>query len=101
MSPVRPISPIPRTMRNTPKIRVIAHDGYKANERPAAVVLDGERLEVREIEDSWIAAGVDPKTEITRGFVVRCDRGIRFRLKHCDERGWIGEVLPGPRLAIK
>jgi hypothetical protein len=79
-------------------ITVIAYSGRRANERPVAVLIDGERLEVRSIEDSWIATGVDPKSEVKRGFVVRCDRGVRLRLVFGDESGWTTEVLPGPRL---
>ncbi len=61
-----------------------------------AVVLDGKQLAVVAIEDTWVAAGVDPKTQVTRGFVVRCKGGARFRLTHGDTTGWHCERLPGP-----
>ena len=66
-------------------------------ERPSAVVLNGERLEVIEIEDRWISTGVDPASAVVRGFIVRCRGGARFRLIYNDEWGWKGELLPGPR----
>ena len=64
-------------------------------ERPAAVVLDGERLDVREVEDAWIQSGVESGSEVVRGFVVRCERGLRFKLQYSEERGWRCEALPG------
>ena len=35
------------------KIEVGAYSGYKANERPLYFVLDGRKLEVRNIIDRW------------------------------------------------
>ena len=86
-------------MNDVHHIRVIAHSGYRGDERPIAVVLDGERLDVTDIENSWIASGVDPLDELRRGFVVRCRGGARLRLVCSDDTGWTGEVIPGPRLA--
>jgi hypothetical protein len=77
---------------------VITHDGYRAVVRPAAVERDGERLEVVEIEFTWVETGVDTKAEVLRGFIVRCRHGARFRLIHGDDSGWRGELLPGPVL---
>jgi hypothetical protein len=85
-------------MNGKSKLHVIAHAGYRGDERPIVIILEEQRYNVIEIEDSWIASGLDPKTEITRGFVVRCEGGTRFRLSHGDESGWLGELLPGPRL---
>ncbi len=88
-------------MNDADHIRVIAYCGYRGDERPAAVVLDGERLEVTDIEDSWIAAGIDPRDEVRRGFVVRCLGGVRLRIICRDDTGWTGEIIPGPRLTIE
>ncbi len=85
-------------MTKTHEIRVIAYSGRRAEERPAAVILDGERLDVQHIEDSWISSGVDSTAEVFYVFIVRCRGGARFRLAHGDESGWRAELLPGPRI---
>jgi hypothetical protein len=61
------------------------------------VVLNGERLEVRDIENRWVETGVDTTSDVIRAFVVRCKGGARFKLTHSDRAGWRGELLPGPR----
>lgn len=78
--------------------RVITHDAYRAHQRPVAVIFEGERFDVLEIENSWIATGVETTSPVRRGFVVRCRGGARFELVHTDERGWNVKLLPGPRL---
>ena len=35
------------------KIEVVAYSGYKANERPLYLVLDEQRLEVKNTIDTW------------------------------------------------
>ncbi len=35
------------------KIKVTAYSSYKANERPLAFILDGKKLEVKDIVDRW------------------------------------------------
>ena len=35
------------------KIEVVAYSGYKANERPLYLVLDEQRLEVKDTLDTW------------------------------------------------
>jgi hypothetical protein len=35
------------------KIEVVAYSGYKANERPLYLVLDGRKLEVKRTLDTW------------------------------------------------
>lgn len=81
-----------------PASRVITHDGHRADERPMAVVIGGERLDILRIEDTWMAAGVDEAAPVRRGFVVRCRGGARFRLVLTEGAGWEVTVLPGPRL---
>ena len=78
--------------------RVITHDAYRADQRPVAVIHEGERFDVLEIEDSWIATGVETTSPVRRGFKVRCRGGARFELVHTDGEGWSVEPVPGPRL---
>ncbi len=35
------------------RVEVTAYSGYKANERPLSLIIDGEKLLVREIIDRW------------------------------------------------
>jgi hypothetical protein len=81
-----------------PDNRVITHDAYRADQRPVAVVYEGERFDVVEIDDSWIATGVETSSPVRRGFDVRCRGGARFKLVHTDGEGWSVELVPGPRL---
>ena len=81
-----------------PATRVITHDAYRADQRPVAVVFEGTRFDVAEIEDSWIATGVETTSPVRRGFVVRCRGGARFELVHVDQSGWRVKQIPGPRL---
>jgi hypothetical protein len=83
-------------MTDHPAIRVVTYDGYRAGERPIAVIIDDVRLDVKEIEDTWISTGVDPQSEVCYGFVVRCYGGMRFQLSYSEERAWRGKRLPGP-----
>ncbi len=86
-------------MAKTPDIQVITHDGCRANERPKAVVFKGERLDVEEVEESWIETGIDRTSDVSYGFLVRCKGGARFRLVFVDNAGWSGAIIKGPRLA--
>lgn len=81
-----------------PATRVITHDAYRADQRPVAVVFEGRRFDIVEIEDSWIATGIETTAPVRRGFEVRCRGGARFRLVHSDRDGWSVEPVPGPRL---
>ena len=88
-------------MQESHTIQVISHDGYKANERPKTVILDGQELPVQVIEKNYIATGVDPQSDIHHWFIVRCLGGARFRLLFVEKTGWKGELLPGPRLTTQ
>jgi hypothetical protein len=44
------------------KIRVIAYSGYKGEETPRAFMLGGRRIEVVEIQESWIEEGIGDRT---------------------------------------
>jgi len=78
--------------------RVVTHDAYRADQRPVAVFVDGERFDVLQIERSWIATGVETTAPVRRGFEVRCRGGARFKLVHIDGEGWSVDPIPGPRL---
>jgi hypothetical protein len=56
------------------KIEVVAYSGYKANERPLYLVLDEERLEVKNIIDRWYGVEHDY-------FKVLADDGKVYLLK--------------------
>jgi hypothetical protein len=78
--------------------RVITHDAFRGDQRPVAVIFEGARFDVIEIEDSYIATGVETTAPVRRGFAVRCRGGARFKLVHTDGNGWSVESVPGPRL---
>jgi hypothetical protein len=69
-------------------ISVLTYDGFKGNERPRAILVDGERLMVARVERSWISSGPTSGSETTYGFVVLCEGGARFRVLYTDEKGW-------------
>jgi hypothetical protein len=61
---------------------VDCYSGYKANERPRAFVLDGQRHEVVEIVDRWYEGGrtaADPQVDI---FKVKTAGGAVFMLRY-------------------
>jgi hypothetical protein len=87
-----------RRMTTGDGTRVITHDGHRADERPMAVVIAGERHDIVRIDETWMAAGVDESAPVRRGFVVRCRGGARFRLVLTEGAGWEVTELPGPRL---
>ena len=39
------------------RVRVETYSGYKADERPVRVTIDGEAREVAEVEDRWYSPG--------------------------------------------
>ncbi|MGD8984647.1 MAG: hypothetical protein PVH99_04800 [Desulfobacteraceae bacterium] len=56
------------------KIEVVAYSGYKANERPLYLVLDEQRLEVKNTLDKWYGVEHDY-------FKVLADDGKVYLLK--------------------
>lgn len=56
------------------KIEVVAYSGYKANERPLYLVLDEQRLEVKNTLDTWYGVEHDY-------FKVLADDGKVYLLK--------------------
>ncbi|MCU0662168.1 MAG: hypothetical protein MUC50_07550 [Myxococcota bacterium] len=81
----------------TAPIEVRTYDSHKRRVRPLSVTWQGEELLVVDIEDSFIATGLDPSEPVCHGWVVRCQDGARFRLVWNEQRGWTGRLLPGPR----
>ena len=77
-----------------PEYRVLTYDGFKGNERPRSIAVGGKSLRVEVVEESWISTGVDPESEVCRGFVVRCEKGARFRAIYSDGSGWQVNRLP-------
>ena len=78
--------------------RVVTHDSWRGDGRPVAVFCGDERLDIADIERSWISTGVDTASPVKRGFEVRCRGGARFRLVRTEGAGWDVLPLPGPRL---
>lgn len=70
---------------------VVWHAGHRGNERPAVVVIEGERLSV-ELEDAWTTGPAVAGGALVRVFVVRDERGRRLRISH--------ESAGGTRLEI-
>jgi hypothetical protein len=44
------------------KIRVMAYSGYRGEETPRAFMLGDSRIEVVEIQESWIEEGIEERT---------------------------------------
>ena len=78
--------------------KVLTFDSAKAYERPMAVIHEGTRHEITEIEDRWIATGVDASSPVFSGFVVRCRGGARFKLEHNVHTGWRINELPSIKI---
>ena len=56
-------------------LRVIAYCGYRGEQEPRALIVGGERYEVRAIDDRWIEPGA-------RCFRVRTSGGRRLLLRY-------------------
>jgi hypothetical protein len=58
------------------KIRVMAYSGYRGEETPRAFMLGGKRIEVVEIQETWIEEGIGDRAT-KRFFKVKgSDGGI-------------------------
>jgi hypothetical protein len=61
---------------------VVAYCGYRAEQEPRALVFEGRRTEVREVEDRWL----DPRSSY---FKVRCTNGSAYLVRYDFEaREW-------------
>ncbi|MCE5209966.1 MAG: hypothetical protein LLG40_00210 [Deltaproteobacteria bacterium] len=63
---------------NYEKVEVECYSGYKANERPAAFVYQGRRLEIAEILDRWYEGGLDARRPEIDYFKVKTTEGKVF-----------------------
>jgi len=66
------------------KIKVIAYSGYRGEESPRALILQGERIEVVGILRRWIEEGFEESTR-KRFFIVKGSDGIVYKI-YCDEK---------------
>ena len=81
-----------------PRQDVITMDGQRVRQTPIAVIHDGQRFDITEIDHSWIATGVDTAAPVRHGYEVRCRGGARFKLVLTEGGAWDVSLLPGPRL---
>jgi hypothetical protein len=73
------------------RVEVETYSGYKAEERPVRVTIDGSALEVAEIEDRWYSPGATY-------FRVRLADGERYVLRRIDAQGvWVIEAYRSSR----
>jgi hypothetical protein len=65
-----------------PEFRVIAYSGYQVEQEPRALIVEGQRLEVVEVEDRWY----DPRA---RHFRVRASDGRSYLVRYdLEELRW-------------
>lgn len=55
-------------------VRVECYAGYKADERPARVLLDGQMVQIALVEDRWYSPG-------STYFRIQLDNGERYVLR--------------------
>jgi hypothetical protein len=58
------------------KVHVMAYSGNRGEETPRALVLGGKRIEVVEIQESWIEEGIGDRTTKRFFKVKESDGGI-------------------------
>jgi hypothetical protein len=67
-------------------VQVETYSGYKADERPVRVTIDGQAHEVAEIEDRWYSPGAT-------FFRVRLANGERYVLRRVEAQEiWVLEA---------
>jgi hypothetical protein len=67
-------------------VQVETYSGYKADERPVRVTIDGRAQEVAEVEDRWYSPGAT-------FFRVRLLDGERYVLRRIEAQGvWLIEA---------
>jgi hypothetical protein len=68
------------------RVQVETYSGYKADERPLRVTIDGRAHEVAEVEDRWYSPGAT-------FFRVRLADGERYVLRRIEAQGvWVLEA---------
>ena len=68
------------------RVQVETYSGYKADERPVRVIIDGQAHEVAEVEDRWYSPGAT-------FFRVRLKSGERYVLRRTEaQEVWVLEA---------
>jgi len=68
------------------RVKVETYSGYKADERPVRVTIDGAALEVEEVEDRWYSPGAT-------FFRVLLANGERYVLRRIEaQEVWVLEA---------
>jgi hypothetical protein len=71
-------------------VQVETYSGFKADERPLRVVIDGEAHEVTEVEDRWYSPGAT-------FFRVRLATGERYVLRRIEaQETWMIDAYRSP-----
>ncbi len=68
------------------KVRVMAYSGNRGEETPRALVLDGRRIEVVGIQESWIEEGLGDRTT-KRFFKVKGSDGGIHKIFYDEKAG--------------
>ena len=72
-------------------VHVETYSGYKADQRPVRVTIDGEAQEVAEVEDRWYSPG-------STFFRVRLTGGERYVLRRIEaQEVWMIEAYRSSR----
>jgi len=68
------------------RVHVETYSGFKADERPLRLTIDGQTLEVAEVEDRWYSPGAT-------FFRVRLETGERYVLRRIEAQDvWLLEA---------
>jgi len=65
-------------------IKVIAHSGYRGDEKPRAFLIHNEKISVVEILDMWIEESLPDKTR-KRFFIVKGKDNQKYKI-YIDEK---------------
>lgn len=77
--------------RSEKHIQVETYSGYKADERPLRIIMDGREHEVAEVEDRWYSPGAT-------FFRVRLPDGQRYVLRRIEAQDvWFIEAYRSSR----
>ncbi|MGB9628579.1 MAG: hypothetical protein ACPL6D_07950 [Thermodesulfobacteriota bacterium] len=66
------------------RIQVFCYSGYRGEEKPREIILKGERIEVIEIQTSWIEEGVGDRSR-RRFFKIKGKDGLTHKIYY-DEK---------------
>ncbi len=61
------------------RIEVVSYSGYKSEESPRSFVFRGEKIEITEVVDMWIAEHVHDRTR-KRFFIVKGNNGLIYKI---------------------